>query len=76
MGERDRSPPLFTHGTQDKTTAYTHSVAMVNALKAVNRPVELFTLEGADHGFINRLNSTEGQQVFESALAYLQQNSR
>jgi dipeptidyl aminopeptidase/acylaminoacyl peptidase len=49
---------------------------MVNALKAVNRPVELFTLEGADHGFINRLNSTEGQQVFESALAYLQQNSR
>ena len=45
---------LILHGTADSTTPYAHAVAMVAKLKEADRYVELFTAEGAGHGFFNR----------------------
>lgn len=49
------TPPfLFLHGTADTTLPYSQSIEMQNALHAVGVRAELFTAEGANHGFFNR----------------------
>ncbi|MEK7409379.1 MAG: alpha/beta hydrolase [Acidobacteriota bacterium] len=48
------APFLFLHGTDDKTTPYEHSVAMMKKLQAAGVHAEIFTAEGAGHGFFNR----------------------
>jgi pectinesterase len=45
---------LFLHGTGDKTVPYQQSLDMMNKLKAAGVEAELFTAEGAAHGFFNR----------------------
>jgi acetyl esterase/lipase len=45
---------LFLHGTADTTVPYQQSVDMLNKLKAAQVPAEIFTAEGAAHGFFNR----------------------
>lgn len=45
---------LFLHGTKDETVPYAQSVQMRDALKAAGVTAELFTAEGAGHGFFNR----------------------
>ncbi len=46
------SPPfLLLHGTDDVDVPYRQSVDMMNALKAAGVSAELFTAEGAGHGF-------------------------
>ncbi|MGH9721355.1 MAG: alpha/beta hydrolase fold domain-containing protein [Bryobacteraceae bacterium] len=50
-----RSAPLLAlHGTSDGTVPYSHSVQLVEELKASGVRAELFTAEGAGHGFFNR----------------------
>lgn len=51
---KDSAPFLFLHGTEDTTVPYQQSVDMMNALKAAGVQAELFTAEGAGHGFFNR----------------------
>lgn len=45
---------LFLHGTRDETVPYQQSVQMRDQLKAAGVTAELFTAEGAGHGFFNR----------------------
>lgn len=45
---------LFLHGTHDETVPYQQSVRMRDELKAAGVTAELFTAEGAGHGFFNR----------------------
>ena len=45
---------LFLHGNADTTVPYRQSVDMLNKLKAAGVEAELFTAEGAAHGFFNR----------------------
>jgi acetyl esterase/lipase len=45
---------LFLHGNADTTVSYRQSVDMLNKLKAVGVEADLFTAEGAAHGFFNR----------------------
>ena len=45
---------LFLHGDADKTVPYQQSVEMRDKLKAAGVRAELFTAEGAGHGFFNR----------------------
>ena len=45
---------LFLHGDADTTVPYQQSVDMLNKLKAAGVEAELFTAEGAAHGFFNR----------------------
>jgi acetyl esterase/lipase len=45
---------LFLHGNADTTVPYRQSLDMLNKLKAAGVEAELFTAEGAAHGFFNR----------------------
>jgi len=48
------APHLFLHGTADATVPYQQSVDMQKKLRAAGVRAELFTAEGAPHGFYNR----------------------
>lgn len=45
---------LFLHGTKDETVPYSQSIQMAEALRKLGVTAELFTAEGAGHGFFNR----------------------
>ncbi len=46
-------PTLALHGTADKTVPYEQSVRLVETLKKLGVPAELYTAEGQPHGFFN-----------------------
>ena len=48
------APFLLLHGTADQQVPYTQSVMMRDALIEEGVHAELFTAEGAEHGFLNR----------------------
>ena len=48
---RDSAPFLLLHGAEDQTVPYQQSVNMLNKLKAAGVKAELFTAQGAAHGF-------------------------
>ncbi len=48
------APFLFLHGTEDRTVPYHQSVEMRDQLDALGVRAELFTADGAPHGFFNR----------------------
>lgn len=50
---KDSAPFLFLHGTADKTVPYEQSVEMMKKLQAAGVHAEIFTAEGANHGFFN-----------------------
>ena len=47
------APFLLLHGTNDTAVPYSHAVEMQRRLRAVGVVAELFTAEGATHGFFN-----------------------
>ena len=49
----ESAPFLFLHGTDDASVPYRQSVDMMNALEAAGVSAEIFTAEGAGHGFFN-----------------------
>jgi carboxymethylenebutenolidase len=49
---RLKVPVQVHHGTADHAVAVAESVKLEKMLKAQRTPVELFTYEGADHGFL------------------------
>ena len=49
----ESAPFLFLHGTDDQSIPYQQSVDMINALEAAGVSAEIFTAEGAGHGFFN-----------------------
>ncbi len=49
----DSAPMLFLHGTADRTVPYQQSVDMRDRLAAAGVPADLFTADGAAHGFFN-----------------------
>jgi acetyl esterase/lipase len=51
--DADCAPILFLHGTADPTVPYSQSVDMMNKLKSFGVKTELFSAEGAKHGFFN-----------------------
>jgi acetyl esterase/lipase len=48
---RDSAPFLLLHGTDDEAVPYEQSVEMLNRLKQARVRAELFTAQGAGHGF-------------------------
>ena len=52
VGE-DSAPFLFLHGTEDRTVPYRQSVEMRDKLEAAGVRAEIFTADGAPHGFFN-----------------------
>lgn len=62
----DAPPFLLIHGTADTWAIYQHSLAMRGALEAAGVPVELVTVEGAEHFFMgadDRVESLFGHTV-------------
>jgi acetyl esterase/lipase len=51
---RRSAPILILHGTADATVPYQQAVDMLKKLKDAGATAELFTAEGAPHGFFNR----------------------
>ena len=51
--DADCAPILFLHGTADTTVPYGQSVDMMNKLKSAGVKTDLFSAEGAKHGFFN-----------------------
>ncbi len=51
---KDSAPHLLLHGTADTTVPYQQSVNMQKKLQAAGARAELYTAEGAPHGFFNR----------------------
>lgn len=49
---RLRVPVQIHHGTNDHSVAFTESQKLEKSLKAQGTPAELFTYDGADHGFL------------------------
>lgn len=47
------APFLLLHGTNDRSIPYAHAVEMQRRVRAVGVRAELFTADGADHGFFN-----------------------
>ena len=58
---------LFLHGNSDSTVPYQQSLDMLNELKSAGVKAEIFTAEGAAHGFFNR------PPWFESTLNRMQE---
>ena len=50
--KRLKVPVQIHHGTADKAVALAESERLVKELKSQRTPVELFTYEGAGHGFL------------------------
>jgi acetyl esterase/lipase len=50
---KDAAPFLFLHGTADRTVPYQQSVEMMKKLEAAGVHAEIFSADGAGHGFFN-----------------------
>ena len=55
--ERIRAPVFIAHGTEDFVVPYTTAVAMRDALKSANKPVEFFDRSDEGHGFRGEANN-------------------
>jgi acetyl esterase/lipase len=61
------APFLFLHGTADTTVPYQQSASMMKRLEVAGVHAEIFTAEGAGHGFFNH------PPWFESTLKRMEQ---
>lgn len=65
-------PTLLLHGAEDGTVPYAQSMAFAEALRSCGVEAELFTAEGARHGFFNQ--PPWYQPAFDAMLAFLQRH--
>jgi acetyl esterase/lipase len=61
----DAAPTLCVHGTNDKYVAYEQAVWLVDRLKAAGVEADLFTLNGAGHGFRGNDAKVADQALFD-----------
>lgn len=61
----DAAPTLCIHGTEDKYVAHEQAVWLIDKLKAAKVDAELFTLEGAGHGFKGAEVEAADKALFE-----------
>lgn len=64
-------PTLLLHGTRDRTTGIRHSREYYAALQTAGVEAALYELEGADHGFMNRIRTDEGREAGLVAVDFL-----
>ncbi len=65
------APVLAIHGTADTSVPIGQSEMLVEKLKHAGVRAELLRVEGAPHGFHNRLASDQAQRAWKAALEYL-----
>lgn len=64
-------PVLAIHGTADTSVPIGQSEMLVEKLKQSGVHAELLRVEGAPHGFHNRLASEDAQRAWKAALEFL-----
>ncbi|MBN1421976.1 MAG: alpha/beta hydrolase [Planctomycetes bacterium] len=70
-----KDPPfLILHGTEDKLVPYAQAVAFKEKLEKAGVAVELYSAEGAGHGFFNR--DPHYQPTLEAMEAFLEKHLR
>jgi acetyl esterase/lipase len=57
--DKNDSPTIIVHGTEDKLVAYSNSAALAEKLKANNVKHELITIEGAGHTPVKHMDDFE-----------------
>jgi carboxymethylenebutenolidase len=76
--KRLKTPVQIHHGTADKAVALAESQRLFKELKTQQTPVELFTYEGAGHGFLAYTRPTyqpEAAKVsWARAIQFLKKN--
>jgi acetyl esterase/lipase len=65
------SPLLAIHGTADARVPISQSETLVEKLKGAGAEAELIRIEGAGHGFHNQPDTTDAQNAWKAALAFL-----
>ena len=73
--KRLRVPVQIHHGTADQSVALAESQRLVKELKSQRTPVELFTYEGAGHGFLAytrpTYNAEAGKLAWRRAVEFM-----
>jgi len=76
--KRLKSPVQIHHGTADQAVALAESQRLVKELKGQHTPVELFTYEGAGHGFLAytrpTYNADAAKLAWTRAVQFLHKN--
>lgn len=67
-------PTLLLHGTADRTVPYAQAVAFRDALTEAGGVAELFTAEGAEHGFYRRSPTTWLELTVHAMLDFTERN--
>ena len=67
----DAAPTLCIHGTEDNYVAHEQAVWLIDRLKACGVEADLFTLEGAGHGFKGDDAVKADQRMFDFLAAHL-----
>ena len=70
------APTLCIHGTQDNYVAHEQAVWIVDRLKAAKVEAQLFTLEGAGHGFKGDEAARAEQEMLKFFEAHLHPSNR
>lgn len=65
----DAPPFLLVHGDEDTMVDCSHSQALASALEKAGSPVELWTVQGADHGW-HGLPDNQVEELFTRSLAF------
>ena len=78
--KRLKVPVQIHHGTADKSVALAESQRLFKELKSQRTPVELFTYEGAGHGFLAyarpTYNAEAGKLAWSRVLPFLRKHLR
>jgi len=70
--DEDDPPFILIHGTDDSFVPYSESELFVETYQALGGEVELFPIEGADHGYFDRVRSRPARETYAIIDAWLQ----
>ncbi len=68
------APMLLVHDPQDPTVPYNQSLMLANALMEAARPMRFLPSPGSGHGFVYNPKNPWTQQIWPSAVAWLDQH--
>ncbi|CAM5382219.1 hypothetical protein SALBM135S_06958 [Streptomyces alboniger] len=69
------APPfLLVHGERDTMVDYSHSVSLAAALEAAGAPAELWTVPGADHGWLGAPEE-KVEEIFAYSLRFARRSA-
>lgn len=71
---KESSPVLVIHGTADQTVPIEQSEFLITELKAAGVEAELLRIDGAAHGFHNKVETADAKRAWKAALGFLRRH--